>query len=167
MAMTLPELQDSPLDLLRSCHAKVRQYATGLDRLVAAHAAGDPRAAEGAPPLARYFREAIPKHAADEDESLTPRLLRIAPHLRELLDRLEAEHREMKVLLPALCLDLDAIAAGGPIDTAAFATRAGTVTALLREHARLEETHWFSLVDTFPPEEQRQIRMEMAERRRP
>jgi hemerythrin-like domain-containing protein len=143
----------------------MRQFCTGLDRLVVAQAAGDPMAVGGAPTLARYFREAIPRHAEDEDESLAPRLLRVAPHLRELLASQAAEHVQMAALLPVLCADLDHIAAGAPIDAAAFAGRAAQVSALLRGHAEQEEASWFPLVATFPPEEQRQIRQEMADRR--
>lgn len=162
----LPPPQDSPLDLLRSCHAKMRQFSVGLERVVAAHAAGDPRAAESAPIVARYFREALPNHAADEDESLTPRLVQLDPALAALLARLAEEHRHLDVLLPVLCADLDRLGTGEALDAAAFAERAAGVVGLLREHARVEEEAWFPLVDRIPPAEQRAIRLEMADRRK-
>ncbi len=131
----LPPPQDSPLDLLRSCHAKMRQFSVGLERVVAAHAAGDPRAAESAPIVARYFREALPNHAADEDESLTPRLVQLDLALAALLARLAEEHRHLDVLLPVLCADLDRLGTGEALDAAAFAERAAGVVGLLRERA--------------------------------
>ena len=47
----------------------------------------------------RYFHEAAPKHTADEEESLFPRLRRLPnSEVRDALDRLdslEADHRDV------------------------------------------------------------------------
>jgi len=165
MSPDLP-LEDSPLDLLRSCHEKMRMFCIGCEKLVAAVAEGDPRAAASAAIVARYFREALPRHAEDEDLSLTPRLLEVQPSLATVLAELELEHAQIVGRLPAVCADLDAIAAGHPDDPEAFAARVFALVALLRRHIEVEESTWFPWVPHLPPAEHATIRREMAERRR-
>lgn len=91
---------DRPIDLLSDCHRRVEFFLGVLDRLgrSAGEAPLDEPAREALATALRYFREAAPKHTADEEESLFPRLRRSAdPRAAELLarmDRLEAEHRQ-------------------------------------------------------------------------
>lgn len=158
-------LQDSALDLLRSCHAKMRSFGAGLVALRPAVEAGDGRVPAGAAAVARYLREALPRHAADEDESLTPRLLAHHPELAAALAALEAEHVRIVGLLPPLCADLDALATSAPVDLPAFGARAQALTDLLMQHIAVEEREWFPLVAGLPPEELAAVRREMAARR--
>ena len=90
---------DDPIELWLACHERVRRFCRLLQRLpehVAAHGA-DPQAREAAQGIRRYFNEAAPRHHADEETDLFPRLLRRAPAeraeaLRATLAALEAEH---------------------------------------------------------------------------
>src|SRR5262252_10900664 len=65
-----------PIGMLGDCHRRIEMFLNVLVR-VAEQARGDALNAEqrGALESAlRYFREAAPKHTADEEESLFPRL---------------------------------------------------------------------------------------------
>lgn len=89
---------DQPLGLLRDCHRRIEHF---LEVLVAVHERSTDgtltpelrRALEGA---LNYFSTAAPKHTADEEESLFPRLKAAGTdgRIATLLDRLEREHGE-------------------------------------------------------------------------
>jgi hemerythrin-like domain-containing protein len=89
---------DEPLALLSDCHRRIEHFLRVLST-VAAEAAGGPLtpvdrgALEGA---VRYFTVAAPKHTADEEESLFPRLRTSADESAVAalasLDRLERDH---------------------------------------------------------------------------
>ncbi len=144
----------------------MRSFCVGCEKLVTAVAEGDPRAPGSAASVARYFREALPRHAEDEDESLTPRLLAVRPALAPVLAELEREHHEIVRRLPVVCASLDAIAVGQLEAPREFAREVAELVALLRNHIEVEETTWFPWVDTIPADERTSIREEMAERRR-
>lgn len=90
---------DTPLGLLSDCHRRIEQFLSVLATIAdvrcgAALTEPDRQALEGA---LRYFDTAARRHAADEEESLFPRL-RAADHPKakaavETLNRLEADHR--------------------------------------------------------------------------
>ena len=87
-----------PTGLLSDCHRRVEMFLGTLEAVanVIDRPATDEsrRALEAA---LRYFAEAAPKHTADEEESLFPRLRQIHdPEIEAAfskLDRLEDEHR--------------------------------------------------------------------------
>lgn len=89
---------DEPLGLLSDCHRRIEHFLRVLS-MVTAEAAGGPltpafrSALEGA---VRYFTNAAPKHTADEEVSLFPRLRQMNdPGLAQALatlDRLEQDH---------------------------------------------------------------------------
>jgi hemerythrin-like domain-containing protein len=65
-----------PLELLSDCHRRVESFLRALV-LVAEQAQGgdlNSKQREALETALRYFREAAPKHTADEEESLFPRL---------------------------------------------------------------------------------------------
>lgn len=94
---------DEPLGLLTDCHRRIERFLAVLvrvaresnDRALSADAANAVETAK------RYFAEAAPRHTADEEESLFPRM-KAAAHARarscEAIDRLESEHGEADVL---------------------------------------------------------------------
>jgi hemerythrin-like domain-containing protein len=57
----------------------------------------------------RYFREALPLHVADEEESLAPRLRGREPVLDAALERIGAEHRRHEPLLAQLVATCEAL----------------------------------------------------------
>lgn len=90
---------DSPLGLLSDCHRRIEQFLSVLVTVADAR-----RGAELTQPdrqvltaALHYFRTAAPRHSADEEQSLFPRLRSSkdpqALAAVEALERLEADHR--------------------------------------------------------------------------
>ena len=86
-----------PVGMLGDCHRRIEMFLNVLVR-VAEQAQGEALSEEqrGALETAlRYFREAAPKHTADEEESLFPRLRRIeSVEVRALMSRIEPLEEE-------------------------------------------------------------------------
>ena len=82
-----------PIGMLGDCHRRIERFLNAL-LTVATCAKGGPLTHEQQAALAtslRYFREAAPKHTADEEESLFPRLSRLdRPDLQPLLARIDS-----------------------------------------------------------------------------
>ena len=91
-----------PLELLSDCHRRVESFLRALI-LVAEQARGgelNPQQREALETALRYFREAAPRHTADEEESLFPRMRKLGDAAREALAKiqaLEADHDVAKV----------------------------------------------------------------------
>ena len=88
-----------PLGMLSDCHRRIERFLQVLIA-VAGQAQGGLLTEEQRAALdgsLRYFREAAPKHTADEEESLFPALRRIdradLRRLTERIDFLEKDHR--------------------------------------------------------------------------
>ena len=88
----------NPIGLLSDCHRRIERFLQAL-LTVATQVAGGSLEAEHRRALEaalKYFREAAPKHSADEEEDLFPMLRKLAnpciPAVLTDLDRLEAEH---------------------------------------------------------------------------
>jgi hemerythrin superfamily protein len=121
----------------------------------------------------RYFREAAPKHTADEEESLFPRLRRIdTPQVREIfskLDDLETDHR----LADSQHLEVETIGRQWLLtgalhfeDSARLTTVLESLSRLYDRHISLEETEIFSVARTILATPAKQtIGQEMAKRR--
>jgi hemerythrin-like domain-containing protein len=121
----------------------------------------------------RYFREAAPKHNADEEESLFPRL-RSVPDLevqRVLinLDRLEQEHR----WAAPLHMEIDRLGQQwlsngrlGKDEVRAFQTAIRKLVAMYGTHIHFEESALFPLATrVLSPAQTTDIAREMANRR--
>jgi iron-sulfur cluster repair protein YtfE (RIC family) len=89
---------DEPLGLLSDCHRRIERFLDTLLRVVAECPGGElaPRARQGLEVALRYFKEAAPRHTADEEASLFPRVRAVAdPRARAAMaaiDKLEAQH---------------------------------------------------------------------------
>jgi len=86
---------DDPIGMLSDCHRRIERFLDVLARVAErGNLDGESRAAFEA--ALRYFRDAAPKHTADEEESLFPRLRALGdPALLGLLaqvDALEEDH---------------------------------------------------------------------------
>src|SRR5215510_11156375 len=85
-----------PTGLLSDCHRRIELFLASLERV----AASTERPLNSESQLAleaalRYFREAAPKHTADEEESLFPRLRQIEnADVRALMGRIESLEEE-------------------------------------------------------------------------
>ncbi len=87
-----------PLELLSDCHRRIESFLRALI-LVAEQAQGgalNSQQREGLETALRYFREAAPKHTADEEESLFPRMRELdsasVSGALEKIKALEADH---------------------------------------------------------------------------
>lgn len=91
---------DAPLGLLSDCHRRIERFLGVLIAIADTRrgAALEPADSEAFASALHYFRTASPRHSADEEHSLFPRLRAAAdPEARRAIDRLErleADHRE-------------------------------------------------------------------------
>jgi len=162
---------NDPLGLLTDCHRRIEKFATILHTL-AEQDVGDNLDAERREALRvslRYFRESAPKHKADEEESLFPRLLARGCEIAGMLDVLNSDHRSFDDShkqveeLGRSWLANDSL-------KSIEATRLRMILIDMREkyarHIGIEETHVFPMAGRIlPPEELQAIANEMAQRR--
>jgi len=136
-----------PTALLSDCHRRIEMFLGSFVQV--AKLLHEPLTTDARTALEsalRYFREAAPKHTADEEQSLFPRLREIHdPNLRAAittLDALELEHRHAdslhaKVdLLGRRCLEQGQLSAS---EAARFAEAVAELAAIYREHIRIED----------------------------
>ena len=90
---------DTPLGLLSDCHRRIERFLSMLVAVADARRGAEltPQDRDALSAALHYFRTAAPRHSADEEHSLFPRL-RSASHpdaraALQRLDVLEAEHR--------------------------------------------------------------------------
>lgn len=166
---------DEPLGLLSDCHRRIEHF---LEVLIAVHAkaggqalsASDRTALEGS---LQYFRTAAPRHTADEEESLFPRLREsgdpVAAQALDAIDRLEHDHEEANAhhaavdVLVRRWLDAGTLPA---VDAAELGDRLSRLQSLYRQHIGVEDQELFPAAARVLDEEQiGQIGREMAARR--
>ncbi|HVK72577.1 MAG TPA: hemerythrin domain-containing protein [Kofleriaceae bacterium] len=166
-----PADADSLVELLAACHARIRHHAELAVTLAAPAAAAQPATAiaEAAAAVARYFSVALPLHAADEDHSLAPRLIRAFPAVAPALTHVAADHAAhdaavARVLAPvaALAADPTRRAELAPV----LAAAAEDLRAAFAAHLALEEAEVFPLVPRLPAAEQAAVIAELRARRR-
>ena len=164
-----------PIGLLGDCHRRIEAFLSVLGQ-VAAEAQGGPMSdgqSTAWNTALRYFREAAPKHTADEEESLFPRLREIdRPEARALLtrvDTLEAEHvcagraHDEVDRLGRLWLDDGSLP---PEQAARLCTVLGQLSGLYRRHIAIEDGEIFPLAATMlSAPDRKAIGGEMAARR--
>jgi hemerythrin-like domain-containing protein len=158
----------SPLDppaLLLACHDRIRRYVAGLERLAALPDLRDPRVPSAAEQARRYFTEAFPLHAADEDLSLAPRLRVVVPECVALLDAIEDEHAAIDACLATLVPQLDALAADREASHPLLRVTVARVSSLLLPHIAREEDELFPLWERLPDADRVVIGRELVERR--
>ncbi len=169
-----PEMKADPLGLLSDCHRRVEMFMGVLK----AAAALDGRQLNGDEKRSldnalRYFREAAPKHTADEEESLFPRMRQTGSAEAQIaldeLARLEADHRWADPLHARVDeLGQKWLAAGSlrPADTTAFNEAVAQLAAMYTRHIEVEEKVVFPAAShCLPKDEQHRIGLEMTARR--
>jgi hemerythrin-like domain-containing protein len=135
---------EAPLEMLSACHGRVERQCQTLLRLVPHLAANGPdqAAREAAQSVMRYFDTSARHHHADEEEDLFPALLQavsgdeLVP-LRELIDALRAQHRELEQAWAQLRRKLEGIWLGTMGELAA--DEVGRLVELYRSHIAREE----------------------------
>lgn len=162
-----------PLGLLSDCHRRIERFLAVIAK-VAADARGGPLNGDQRQALGtalQYFREAAPRHTADEEESLFPRLRAAGGDDEALgeLERLEADHDQADRLhaeADRLGMDWlrDGVLPSGPASR--LCEIAGEMTALYAAHIEFEDARLFPMAGrVLPLDIQREIGREMAARR--
>jgi hemerythrin-like domain-containing protein len=121
----------------------------------------------------RYFRDAAPKHTADEEESLFPRLRQIkSPEMQNALaelDALEKDHRWAEPLHAAVeKLGHTYLETGTlpPSDSRYFREAIDLLAAMYRRHIEIEDRDVFPVAARLLAREEKDaVAREMAERR--
>lgn len=163
-----------PTALLSDCHRRIEMFLGSLERIAALvdkPLSEDARAALES--SLRYFREAAPKHTADEEESLFPRLRSMQnPHVQAAiatLDALEKEHRRADALhaevdgLGTTCLTKGPLSA---LETQRFQDGVAELASIYKEHIRIEDEEVFPVAGRALSEKEKNlIALEMASRR--
>lgn len=164
-----------PIGMLGDCHRRIERFLNTL-LTVATGAKGGPITNEQRAAFAtslRYFREAAPKHTADEEESLFPRLCRLdRPDLQPLLAKIdslqqdhecaERSHREVDHL-GQLWLANGRLS---PQDAERLATVLTQLAELYRRHIAMEDAEVFPFAaNALASSDRETIGAEMAARR--
>jgi hemerythrin-like domain-containing protein len=164
-----------PTGLLSDCHRRIEMFlgvleavAAVIDRPLTEDTA---RSLESA---LRYFSQAAPKHTADEEESLFPRLRQMRdPELVAALSRiekLEEEHRSATRLHDAVeRLGTQCLASGNlsDVEIAEFRKSVANLAAIYKQHIRIEDEMIFPLASRMLSESAKQaVAKEMAGRRK-
>jgi hemerythrin-like domain-containing protein len=166
---------NDPIGLLGDCHRRVERFLAVLVH-VAAQAHGEPftgeqRAAWDA--ALRYFRDAAPKHTADEEESLFPRLRNMdradVNALLARVDGLEQDH----VRAGAGHAEVDRLGLAWLANGRLSQEEAARLTAVLAElselyraHIAIEDTEVFPVAaEALSASDREAIGSEMAARR--
>lgn len=164
-----------PLEMLQDCHRRIEHFLQLLQKVVDQFG-GEELNDEGRRALETsltYFSHAAPRHTADEEESLFPRMRSsddpaVGEALAEL-DGLEADHRRAD----ALHKQVDHIArqwlATGRIDESQrhqLQDLLAELAAIYAAHIRLEDERVFALASrVLTADELQQVGKEMRERR--
>ena len=163
-----------PTALLSDCHRRIEMFMGSLE--AAARVADHPLSNETAQALTtalRYFREAAPKHTADEEESLFPRLRQVHdPDIQSALSKLgelEEDHLRAATLhseverLGGLCLSKGSLSRA---DAERFRATVATLMSMYREHILVEDQLVFPVAARLLSQpDQMSIAREMAARR--
>lgn len=168
---------DQPLGLLSDCHRRIEHFLDVLARVVerrqgavldAAHRGAVETAME-------YFRKSAPRHNADEEESLFPRLRALAgsePRIAAALEKmaeLEAEHQAADDALAEVRMWFERWLEAGELAPAQV-QRLGKVLAMLKSlygrHIAIEDNDVFRLAaQVLDDRTLAEIGREMARRR--
>ncbi|BDG02988.1 hemerythrin domain-containing protein [Anaeromyxobacter oryzae] len=128
-----PPAAGDAVDLLLECHERIRFFLAMARRLAEAGPADREGVPEAAARVRRYFTQALPLHARDEEESILPRLRGRDPAVDAALDAMAREHAEHEGPLGRLVAACEAVAAA-PARHAELAPVIGAATAELERH---------------------------------
>ena len=165
---------NDPTGLLSDCHRRVEMFMGSLQAVAAVCDQPLTDHVRRALDLAlRYFREAAPKHTADEEESLFPRLRRIDnAELRVALahlDALEEDHRWAEPLHQIVDLIGNEFLVNGeltPAKCSDFREAVSQLAAMYRRHIDIEDKQVFPVAAKIVSAELKvEIAREMAARR--
>lgn len=163
----------NPTGLLTDCHRRIEMFLRSLQVVADGPANLDEERRRALDLALRYFRESAPKHTADEEESLFPRLREInneqVTRAMARVEELERDHREADALhqkvdeLGTLWLDSGEMSAG---DMRTFREAVRRLGEIYPHHIEVEDKLLFPAADQALSSKQKsEIAIEMAGRR--
>jgi iron-sulfur cluster repair protein YtfE (RIC family) len=142
-----PHSFSNPTALLSDCHRRIEMFLGTLEKVAVSidrPLGNDARLALEA--ALRYFRDAAPKHTADEEESVFPRLRQsgdvAARRALETLDALEQDHRRADSLharvaiLGNQCLEKGPLS---PSEGGEFRHAVAQLASIYKRHIHIED----------------------------
>jgi hemerythrin-like domain-containing protein len=145
-----------PIGLLTDCHRRIERFLSVLAQ-VSAQAGGGPLTSEQRTALEKalvYFREAAPKHTADEEQTLFPRLRALdRPAVKAIMARVDAlEKQHVKSEQNHAEIDRlgrDWLAAGSlsPADATRLSALIAELMELYKGHIAVEESEVFPVAE--------------------
>ena len=164
-----------PTGLLSDCHRRVEMFLGMLQAVgeVIDQSATRETSRAALESALRYFGEAAPKHTADEEDSLFPRLRQLDhPEIHSAfsaLDKLECDHRWAMSLhdkVERLGAQYLSIGKLSDDEIAEFRSSVASLAAMYKEHIRVEEELIFPMAArVLSDTEKTAIGIEMAGRR--
>ena len=161
--------------LLSDCHRRIEMFLRSLEGV--ALVIDRPLTEEARAALEsalRYFREAAPKHTADEEKSLFPRLRQMRnPDVESAIEKLEPLEDEHRLAGPLHAeveeLGHECLATGKLSSTKAdaFGKAIASLVSMYKQHISIEDDLVFPLAARLlSPEDKAAIAAEMAARRK-
>lgn len=165
-----------PIELLMDCHRRIERFIEILGRVVDRHANMplDQQGREALETSLNYFKQAAPRHNADEEESLFPRMRQLqsdqAKEIMARIDMLEADHQRTNQAHATLdqigrkWLDQNNINAD---ELAQFKSILETLTRDYQAHIHMEDHEVFTAAAAMLDEDSlAKVGQEMRDRRR-
>jgi hemerythrin-like domain-containing protein len=150
---------DDALAKLEASHRRHDDEMTALLSAAERLAGGDREAAQVVADVLDFLDRSTPRHFADEEQSLFPRVVAKAPELAARVQRLVDEHREHEALHVRLGERYDARDADGLL------AEARSLNALYRRHVEDEDELFPQLAEIVGADALREVAREMQGRR--
>lgn len=134
---------------LLDCHERIRRFVKVAIAIGTEPEAEDAEVVEAAERVERYFRDALPRHVQDEDDTVLPRLSGVGgQELHDALDAMEQEHDAHEPLIAHLLDTLRAVRddPANPARRVAVGTAATPLEVAFDSHLRLEEAVIFPAI---------------------
>jgi hemerythrin-like domain-containing protein len=162
-----------PLGVLSDCHKRIEYFLHDLIRLAEDVKQLDPAQCVALEKALRYFRESGPRHTADEEESLFPRLRAMNDgrlnQAFEKIEKLEADHkRANKAHSTVDAIGVRWLADGviGGEEAVCLKTQLQELSGLYEHHLAVEDAEIFPFAATLlSADDKTELGQEMARRR--
>jgi iron-sulfur cluster repair protein YtfE (RIC family) len=128
-----PAAAGDAVDLLLECHERIRAFLALAHRIAEVGPSAPGSVAEAAARVRRYFTEALPLHAQDEEASILPRLRGLDARVDAELEAMAREHREHERPMRELVAACEEIARA-PESLPGLASRVGRAATELERH---------------------------------
>lgn len=139
-----------PIGVLTDCHRRIEDFLGILETLTVADNPEplNPERRKALEQSLNYFRNSAPKHSADEEESLFPRL-KESGGMKIVLAKLEKQHKQIHALqasIEQLGMLWSARGILGPLDWSKLKADVEELSSTYSEHIQIEEHDVFPKV---------------------